>query len=396
MKELMAELLDNANTSALSLAWYQKNSGHAVAYGKTDTSTLSLVDTDTLFQAASLSKPVSAAIILDLVAEGKWNLDTPLADMVDYGPPELKQSSHYRTLTTRMVIGQCSGLANYGQDGDDGTKFIAIPNTRFTYSGVALDFLQQVIEKKTGRTWEDIAQDFFKKAGMKSSTFKQLSNGQLHSIPREIARAHMDNAPLAPLRDDGPGVLAGGMLTTAEDYIRFLRYCFKNNYLRSTLLTATLSELPPTISPQTSFIQWGLGMGIYKDVEKTIAFHWGNNTGSIAFCALNMETGNCVASFSNSMNGPFVFQQIAKLIVGDIDRLFQWLSTYCGFSNINSPKTPDTIATTVDSIHSLAIEMERFKRSIQQIAVGGRNPGIFSETQIPDVEKGMLFSLKKK
>jgi CubicO group peptidase (beta-lactamase class C family) len=375
---LMRQLLDDANIPALSLGWYQKEKGtrHAVAYGQADTSTLSPVDTNTLFQAASLSKPVSAAIVLDLIDQGKWDLDTPLADIADYGPPELRQDPHYRTLTTRMVIGQCSGLANYGQDGDDGKKFIATPNTRFTYSGVGLDFLKQVIEQKTGKEWEEIAQDFFKKAGMKSSTFqRQLLDGNLHDVHRDIAKAHMADpspdgplTPLSSLPDDERGVLAGSMLTNAEDYIAFLQYCFKNEYLKSTLLTGALSTLPPTNSPETSQIEWGLGMGVYRssDPEQTIAFHWGNNTGSISFCAMDMATGDCVVNFSNSMNGPTVFQQVVEPIVGDITPLFQWLSKYCGFNDINRPEKP--IATTVQSIHLLEdIESQKLTGSMQKM-----------------------------
>ena len=399
-QELMKELLDNANIPALSLGWCQNGTRQAVAHGSTDTSEPSAVDTNTLFQAASLSKPVSSAIILDLVSQGEWDLDTPLADIADYGPPELRQDPHYRTLTTRMVIGQCSGLANYGQDGDDGTKFIAAPNSRFTYSGVALDFLKQVIEQKTGKEWEEIAQDFFKKAGMKSSTFqRQLPDGNLHGAHRDIAKAHMADpspdgplTPLPTLLDDERGVLAGSMLTNGEDYITFLQYCFKNDYLKSTLLTGVLSKLPPTTSPETSHIQWGLGMGVYsnRDPEKTIAFHWGNNTGSISFCAMDMKTGDCVVSFANSMNGPSVFQQVAKPIVGDIEPLFKWLSTYCGFNDVNPPKAVDTIPLTIDSIHLATNKVlgdkgeevtKRFKQSIQQEKAHYMTPTISSKAK---------------
>jgi CubicO group peptidase (beta-lactamase class C family) len=398
-QELMQELLDNANIPALSLSWCQNDTRHAIAHGNTDTLAPRPVDTNTLFQAASLSKPVSSAIVLDLVAQSKWDLDTPLADIADYGPLELRQAPHYRTLTTRMVIGQCSGLANYGQDGDDGTRFIATPNTRFTYSGVALDFLKQVIEQKTGKEWEAIAQDFFKKAGMKSSTFQRLfSDSNLHGTYRDIAKAHMAAppgdrlAPLPPLPDDGRGILAGLMLTSAEDYITFLQYCFKNDYLKSTLLKGALSTLPPTISPETSQVQWGLGMGLYSDSdqEKTIAFHWGNNTGSISFCAMDMETGDCVVSFANAMNGPSVFQKVADPIVGDVEPLFQWLSKYCGFKDVNPPQTPDTIATTVDSIQSLTRKdqvdksqeiVSRFKDSAQLVRASYMTPAISSNTK---------------
>ncbi|WP_083503918.1 serine hydrolase domain-containing protein [Legionella steelei] len=397
-QELMKEMLNNANTPALSLSWCQKGTRNAVAYGKTDTSAPSTVDTNTLFQAASLSKPVSSAIILDLVHQGQWDLDTPLALITEYGPPELTKDPHYRTLTTRMVIGQCSGLANFGQPGDDGTKFIEIPNTRFTYSGVALDFLKEVVEKKTGKKWEEIAQDFFKRAGMKSSTFqRQLPDDYLNGIRRDVAKAHEVGpspddhfTPLPPLPDNTPGIPAGSMLTTAEDYISFLQYCFKNDYLKSTLLTGALSELPQTTSPETTQIQWGLGMGVYssRDLEKTIAFHWGNNKGSVAFCAMDMTTGDCAASFSNSMNGPSVFQQVAESIVGDIKPLFQWLSTYCCFKDVNEPKAPAAIAETVHSIHALTdissvahgIEItNHFKQGVKQLQNGDLTSTISSD-----------------
>lgn len=375
---LMKQLLDDANIPALSAAWYQKEKGtrHAIAYGQTDTQAPSPVDTNTLFQAASLSKPVSAAIVLDLIEQDKdkpdydkdkWTLNTPLFQYdPEYGPEELRTDPNYEKLTIGMIIGQRSGLANYGQDGDDGKKFIADPESRFTYSGVALDFLQKVIEKKTGKEWEAIAQDFFKKAGMANSTFKRQSpDGHLHGIPRDVAKAHVADpsdgplAPLPPLPDDAPGTLAGLMLTTAEDYITFLQYCFKNEYLHSTLLQGDLDKLPPTLPPDTSRVKWGLGMGIYsvgdpQNPEKSIAFHWGNNKGSVSFCAMDMATGDCVASFANSMNGPSVFQQIAKPVVGDITPLFEWLSTYCNFKDVNQPEKPEVIATTVQSIHSLA------------------------------------------
>lgn len=162
---LMKQLLDDSNIPALSLGWYQaeKTTSHIMAYGQADTSTPSPVNTNTLFQAASLSKPVSAAIVLDLVTQGKWDLDVPLADIADYGPAELRQDPYYRMLTTRMVIGQCSGLANYGQDGDNGKKFIAKPDTRFTYSGVALDFLSRLLSKKRVKAGKKSRKIFLKK-----------------------------------------------------------------------------------------------------------------------------------------------------------------------------------------------------------------------------------------
>lgn len=398
-QELMEKLLEDANIPALSFSWSQKGTRYSVASGKTDTSAPRPVDTNTLFQAASLSKPVSAAIVLDLVAQGKWDLDKPLFEYDEsYGPLELRQPPYdedYKKLTTAMIIGQCSGLANFGEDGDDGKKFIAKPNTRFCYSGVALDFLKQVIEKELKKDWEAIAQDFFKKAGMESSTFKrQLPGGLLHDIPRDVASAHkIDSSssvlvPLPPFPDSYPGIPAGSLLTTANDYISFLQYCFKEEPLKSKLLKAVLSTLPaipskdPT-SPPTSQVQWGLGMGLYRDnnSKKMIAFHWGNNTGSISFCAMDIATGDSVVSFANSTNGPTVFEQVAEPIVGHIKPLFEWLAQYCDFKDKIS-SNPAAIAETVRSIHSLAktdsvegIEItSRFKQGVKQLQDSDTTP----------------------
>lgn len=368
-QELKEELLGEAKIPALSVSWCQKGISQAVAFGNTDTSSPRPVDTSTRFQAASLSKPVSAAIILDLVEQGKWDLDTPLFKYCrSFGPPEIRQDPNYKTLTTRMIIAQCSGLPNWFEKGAE-IKFIAKANTRFSYSGVALDFLKEVIEKKMEKDWDSIAQAFFIKAGMKTSTFKQIQS-------LDVARAHKaDGTPLPIAPVDSPEILAGSLLTTAKDYINFLQYCFKNDYLRSTLLTGTKSNLPPPTSSEALEIQWGLGMGVYSDSDskKTIVFHHGNNTGSVAFCAMDVATGDCVVSFANSENGPSVFQQVAEPIVGDIKPLFQWLSDYFSFKDV-TPQAPESTAKITHLIHSMAKETSKKEDQAEEQSTSLRSP----------------------
>ena len=138
------------------------------------------VETSTLFQAASLSKAVSAAIVLDLVKQGRWDLDQPLCEIAAYGATEIKYNPYYKKLTTRMVLAQCSGLPNFGMiEGD--ANFIAEPGTQFTYSGIAFEFLKEIIEKKTGKKWEALSQEFFTKIGMNHSTFLQPAAGHLEN-----------------------------------------------------------------------------------------------------------------------------------------------------------------------------------------------------------------------
>ncbi|MGE3920745.1 MAG: serine hydrolase domain-containing protein [Gammaproteobacteria bacterium] len=165
-------VLENAKIPAVSAAWYQDNTMHLLTGGVSDQSNPKLVDEFTLFQAASLSKPVSAAIVLDLVEQGQWDLDKPLAQIAAFGSADMRKDPNYEELTTRMIIGQASGLPNWFESGSKET-FIAKPDSYFIYSGVAFQCLKDVIEEKTGKTSETLAQEFFKKARMEHSTFKQ-------------------------------------------------------------------------------------------------------------------------------------------------------------------------------------------------------------------------------
>lgn len=305
-----------------------------LAGGVTDTRNPSPVSCGTLFQAASLSKPVSAAIVLDWLKNNELSLNTPLVEMGEYGPPEIRKSPYYHTLTIGMVIGQCSGLPNWFEENSP-KAFLMEPGKHFIYSGLAFEFLKELIEKQSNRAWEKIAQDFFSKAGMKTSTYQQCAASRLYGA-NNVAREHQGDLSPLPNRvsEDSEAVFtAGSLLTTASDYLVFLRYCLNDAFLRSTLLTPTtlLGHFPETPTAP-DHIQWGLGMGIFHNQGKTIAFHWGNNTGSHAFCAMDMGTGDAVACFVNSENGPNIFQQCAEQIVGDMALLFQWLSNYCGFN----------------------------------------------------------------
>ena len=227
-------MLSNAAIPALSVGWRQGNETRTIAGGVTDTAAPIPVDNATLFQAASIGKPVSSAIVLDLVEQRLWDLDAPLADLADYGPPVIRLDPHYRQLTTRMVIGQCSGLPNWFS-GEGNQQFLIEPGKRFIYSGLALEFLKEVITKtliypwntgiEQGRDeasimhhrWEQLAQAFFAKAGMLRTTYLQSEASRLYGADH-VAREHLAN--LSPIdsripKDSEITYAAGSLLTTA-------------------------------------------------------------------------------------------------------------------------------------------------------------------------------------
>jgi CubicO group peptidase (beta-lactamase class C family) len=100
-------------------------------FGVKDKKTGEPVETDTVFEAASLSKPVFTYGVLKLVDQGKLNLDTPLSS---YLPKPYVPDERAGEITARLVLSHRTGFPNWR--GSDGLLPIYFsPGERFSYSG---------------------------------------------------------------------------------------------------------------------------------------------------------------------------------------------------------------------------------------------------------------------
>src|ERR1700678_1869960 len=144
--------------------------------------------TDTVMYGASLTKMVFAYTVMQLVDQGKLNLDTPLKDDLDkplpsYGPDpvfpdkderykELADDSRGRKITPRMFLSHSTGFNNFWFLEPDQKLHIHFePGTRFSYSGEGLILLQFVIEhgrqaQGLGLDVGDLAKINFARLGM--------------------------------------------------------------------------------------------------------------------------------------------------------------------------------------------------------------------------------------
>ena len=108
------------------------------------------VDTGTIFEAASLSKPVFAYTVLRLADRGDLDLDRPLFQSLEY--PRLARDERYKRITARMVLSHATGLPNWGGE----TLTLQFdPGTAYGYSGEGFVFLQKVVEHLTGRSLDE-------------------------------------------------------------------------------------------------------------------------------------------------------------------------------------------------------------------------------------------------
>src|SRR5919112_1759048 len=144
LDSLIPALLDSAGVPGLALATVSR--GRIVwarGFGSRRQGETERIDTATVFEAASLGKPVFAYAVMKLVDEGRFDLDRPLAS---YQPlPDLSQDSRYQRITARMVLSHTSGLPNEVRPGEH-LSLQFEPGTRFSYSGAGFAYLQRVIE----------------------------------------------------------------------------------------------------------------------------------------------------------------------------------------------------------------------------------------------------------
>ncbi|MES1243174.1 MAG: serine hydrolase domain-containing protein, partial [Acidobacteriota bacterium] len=172
------------------------------------------VTPDTVFQAASLSKPVFSYVVLRLADRGVIDLDRPLAAYLPH--PRLKDE-RARRITARMVLSHTTGLPNW-EFGDGPIPLRFTPGESWGYSGEAFVYLQKVAEALTGLPLDDLARrEVFEPLGMTRSNYVWKP-----AFEADAAAGVDESGAVRPTDRGQKANAAASLLTTAGDYARFL------------------------------------------------------------------------------------------------------------------------------------------------------------------------------
>src|SRR5215213_1478669 len=150
----LRSLIDSAGVPGMSIAFLHNGTvAWTRGFGVRSVQDSAPVDENTVFEAASLSKPVVAYAALKLVDAGLLNLDRPLREYIDI--PELTDQRANR-ITTRMVLSHTTGLQNERINGEP-LALAFNPGEKFSYSGEGFRLLQRVLESITRESLDQLS-----------------------------------------------------------------------------------------------------------------------------------------------------------------------------------------------------------------------------------------------
>lgn len=294
-------------------------------YGKNES-----VDTTTLFQAASISKPVSAVVALRMVDKDELALDEDVnRKLLSWKVPE-NEFTRNQPVTLRRLLSHSAGLTMHGVpefpsdvepptlvqivDGEyagatDSVRPVVEPGTTYLYSGGGYIVMQLLLTDVGGRPFAQLARELvLQPASMFSSTFEQPLPQPMRS---RAAVGHLSNG--TPVRGSWhtlPEQAAGGLWTTPTDLASFMIELWRSYHGRSdTLLPQHLARLMLTRQIDD------FGLGLYLPSDGIFRFqHGGANAGYRCHMVLSVEIPDGVVIMTNSDSGEQVINEVFQAI----------------------------------------------------------------------------------
>ena len=269
------------------------------------------VTEETVFAAASLSKPVFAYAVLKLVDQGLLSLDVPLAELVNYAPGDAFAAQ----ITAAHVLSHTTGFPNW-RSAETPLRSHFRPGERFSYSGEGFVLLQCAVERLTGESIELTARRLvFEPLGMNRSTF-DLTNTFDDSVRPTRSRARASGRPHATCN------VAHSLRTTAHDYARFLQAALGGTGLKSTTSKAWVearTSVPanfincadPTRTHQSDpAVAWGFGWGV--ETQSQCFFQWGARDGYVSFAIGSRPDGVAFVLLTTGFTGLQCLRQLVE------------------------------------------------------------------------------------
>jgi len=316
LDDLMPSLMEDNNIRGVSLAIIQNSKVILTkSYGVQSARTKIAVTNETVYEFASLSKPIFSLAILQLAKEGKIDLDKPLYKYLEY--KDAAHNDNYKLITARIVLSHTTGFPNWGRGRSLDIAFT--PGERFKYSGQGYYYLQKVVEKITGKSLQQIVEEqVFIPIQMTHSSFIWKDEFQVN-----MAYGHSKNGRVVrEIRKWKEGVSATSLITDVRDYSKFVSYIL-NEYKKGNPIIRNMVSPKVQVKDYGKWGQlfWSLGWGIEETKQGRSIWHWGNNGEFRSLVVANLENGNGLVYTANSSTGLQPIENIIQSTIGGVHPL---------------------------------------------------------------------------
>ncbi|WP_300669539.1 class A beta-lactamase-related serine hydrolase [Soonwooa sp.] len=260
---------------------------------------------NSIFNVASLAKPITAVTVLKLVELGLWNLDEPLSKY--WIDPDIKNHPFLNKVTTRSVLSHQTGFPNWRWENDDKKlDFKFEPNTKYQYSGEGFEYLRKAIELKFNKSLEELAETYvFRNLKMNDThfTFNKVKDKSL------MLSGFSNSGEDYGIEKNNNINAADDLLTTIDDYSSFLTAILNQQILNASSFKQMTTEQVKTKGHKA----FGLGFEIYKLKNNEIAIsHGGSDIGAQTIFFLLPASKSGLLIFTNKDDGYKIYEPILK------------------------------------------------------------------------------------
>jgi CubicO group peptidase (beta-lactamase class C family) len=310
----------------------------AKGYGVLNAKTGDPVDKMTLFQVASVSKTLTAAVALKLVQDGILDLDRNVNEYLKSWKVPHNEFTREEKVTLRRLLSHSAGLSVHGFRGyaegepvpsilevldgkppanNDPVRVEAEPGNGYEYSGGGYTLLQLLIEEVTGRRLSDVAQDLiFNPLEMKHSSFGLPRS---ESLIDQVALAHLKDGTSKRAHtflEDGSGCCE--LWTTPTDLGRFMiaiQLALRGE--QDLILSPEMAKA--MLTPTNSDIM-GLGFALRQFGPAVYFSHSGGNVGFSSWLIAHPEEGYGVVVTTNTSGTT----SLALEIMQSVADIYDW------------------------------------------------------------------------
>lgn len=288
----------------------------------------------TLYNIASMSKPITAEIALQLASKGIISLDEKMSTY--WVDPDIENDPRHEMLTPRMALSHQMGFTNWRFNNEDGKlQFSADPGTKTIYSGEGYDYLGRFMEQKTGETFPDLARKYvFDRLDMPETSFVKED-----WYEGKLAQPHGANdewrTPDAWEKWTG----ADNVHTTPAQFAKFMISVIDNQDITpdiaKTRFDVSYNQLadgcPLATEHCPESVGFGLGWSIFQYADDVrVIMHDGSDWGERSLGFFVPDTQKGVIIFTNDANGIKVISEISKLLYPENEAFGAFLTFQAG------------------------------------------------------------------